>query len=77
MESFYQIQHQVGYRRPREVLLSHRPTFKSTVYEELHKSRLSLEYPCSSLDDIEKALAKAFGPDGALLLIQAVRKKLE
>ena len=53
------------------------PAFTNIVYEELEKSGLSLQYPCSSLEEIEKALAKAFGREGAALLIQAVRKRLE
>ena len=53
------------------------PAFKHTIYEELKKYDMSLDYPCSSLEEIEKALAKAFDREGASLLIQAVRKRMD
>lgn len=53
------------------------PAFKHNIYEELEQAGISLEYPCSSLEEIEKALAKTFGRDGALLLVRAIRKELE
>jgi hypothetical protein len=46
------------------------------VFEDLEKAGISLDYPCSSLPDIEKALRKYFGHDGALLLMQAIRKQV-
>lgn len=52
------------------------PAFKHLVYEELEKAGVSFKHPCSSLDDVQKALELTFGPDGALLLIQAVRREL-
>lgn len=52
------------------------PAFKHLVYEELEKSGISFEHPCSSLEDVQKALELTFGSDGALLLIQAVRREL-
>lgn len=52
------------------------PTFKQVIFEELEKAGVLLRYPCSSLDEIEKALQKNFGLDGALLLIQAIRRQM-
>jgi hypothetical protein len=57
-----------------EVLDKIGPTFKQVIYEDLEKAGISLEYPCSALSDIEKALQRYFGHDGALLLMQAIRK---
>lgn len=51
------------------------PAFKQVIYEEL-RATVSLEYPCSSLEEIEKALAKSFGRDAARLLLQAIQKEL-
>ncbi|HVX03245.1 MAG TPA: hypothetical protein VHA09_08835 [Nitrososphaera sp.] len=53
------------------------PTFKQGVYEDLEKANISFDYPCSSIQDIEKALQRYFGYDGTLLLIQAIRKHME
>lgn len=53
------------------------PAFKHNIYEELERAGVSLEYPCSSLEEIEKALARAFSRDAALLLVREIRKELE
>jgi hypothetical protein len=53
------------------------PTFKQVIFEDLEKVGISLQQPCPSLDEIEKALRKNFGHDGALLLIQAIKKQME
>jgi len=53
------------------------PTFRQVIFEELEKAGISLQYPCSSLNEIEKALQRHFGPDGALLLMQAIRRNME
>ena len=59
-----------------EILNKIGPTFKQVIYEELEKVGISLEYPCSSLNEIEKALQKSFGEDGSLLLVQAIRRQM-
>lgn len=60
-----------------EVLSKIGPTFKQGIYEDLEKANISLDYPCSSLQDIEKALQRNFGPDGTSLLIQAIKKHMD
>ncbi len=51
--------------------------FKQIIYEELQKSGMSLDYPCSSIDDIESALKPTIGSDAASLIGQALRKELK
>jgi len=60
-----------------DVLQNIGSTFKQVIYEDLARAGISFVHPCSSIEDIERALNRCFGPDGASLLIQAIRRRMD